>query len=212
MLTNLFTKTMIISDFAILVANSSHVKYAEEIIEEMSTSAAKRGTGIAKRTVEYVTKKMMDGRAVIALHKDGRWAGFTYVECWEGEKYVANSGLIVNPQFRELGLAKLIKRKAFALSLHLFPDSTLFGLTTGIAVMKINNELGYRPVTFSQLTQDEKFWKGCASCVNHHILVEKERRFCLCTAMVFDPHVDKPHFDVEQTLSRDTFTSNDLIF
>ena len=65
------------------------------------------------------------------------------------------------------------------------------GLTTGLAVMKINSDLGYRPVTFSELTTDEQFWKGCESCVNYDILVRTERKHCLCTGMLFDPQKEK---------------------
>ncbi|HRG91111.1 MAG TPA: hypothetical protein PLW44_18940, partial [Chitinophagales bacterium] len=60
-------------------------------------------------------------------------------------------------------------------------------LTTGLAVMKINSDLGYEPVTYSELTDDEEFWKGCQSCVNFQILQSKERKNCLCTAMLYDP-------------------------
>ena len=53
--------------------------------------------------------------------------------------------------------------------------------------MKINSGLGYKPVTYSELTDDESFWKGCESCVNFPILQSKNRSNCLCTAMLFDP-------------------------
>jgi hypothetical protein len=53
--------------------------------------------------------------------------------------------------------------------------------------MKINSDLGYEPVTYSELTQDNAFWKGCTSCVNYQILMSKERKNCLCTAMLYDP-------------------------
>jgi len=53
--------------------------------------------------------------------------------------------------------------------------------------MKINSELGYEPVTYSELTQDEEFWAGCKSCVNYDILMAKGRKNCMCTAMLFDP-------------------------
>ncbi len=183
---------MTIDDFDILVANESHVGFAEEICEEMHRSAKARGTGIAKRKPEYVAGKMREGKAVIAFHKDGRWAGFSYIETWGHGKYVANSGLIIVPEFRQLGLAKAIKTKTFFLSLKKYPGAKLFGLTTGFAVMKINSELGYRPVPFSELTDDDMFWKGCESCINYPILEAKERKNCLCTAMLFDPAKDKP--------------------
>ncbi|MBL7849275.1 MAG: GNAT family N-acetyltransferase [Cyclobacteriaceae bacterium] len=153
----------------------------------MAESAKARGTGIAKRSPEYIQTKMDEGKAVIALTDDGTWVGFCYIEAWEHGKYVANSGLIVSPPFRKSGVAREIKRKVFELSRKKYPDAKIFGLTTGLAVMKINSDLGYEPVTYSELTTDEEFWKGCRSCVNYDILMSKERKNCLCTAMLFDP-------------------------
>jgi hypothetical protein len=178
---------MTIQDFDILVASAQHADYAQEICVEMAESAKARGTGIAQRSPEYVANKMLEGKAVIALHKDGTWAGFCYIETWSHGDFVANSGLIVSPKFRKVGLAKAIKQRIFELSRTKYPDAKLFGLTTGLAVMKINSELGYEPVTYSELTQDEDFWKGCRSCVNYDILTMKERKNCMCTAMLFDP-------------------------
>ncbi|MGF7080629.1 GNAT family N-acetyltransferase [Mucilaginibacter sp. UYCu711] len=178
---------MTIQDFDIQVATAQHVDFAPIICDEMAESAKARGTGIAQRSPEYVASKMLEGKAVIALHKDGTWAGFCYIETWSHGDFVANSGLIVAPQFRKAGLAKAIKHKIFELSRTKYPEAKLFGLTTGLAVMKINSELGYEPVTYSELTQDEEFWKGCKSCVNYDILTMKERKNCMCTAMLFDP-------------------------
>ena len=162
-------------------------KYAETITTEMAESAKARGTGIAKRSPEYIQMKMDEGKAVIAVTQDGTWVGFCYIEAWETTKYVANSGLIVSPAFRKSGVATEIKRKVFELSRKKYPDAKIFGLTTGLAVMKINSDLGYEPVTYSELTNDEEFWKGCKSCVNYDILMSKERKNCLCTAMLYDP-------------------------
>ncbi|GHE38313.1 GNAT family N-acetyltransferase [Sphingobacterium griseoflavum] len=178
---------MTLSDFLIIPATAAHTDYADAICDEMFESAKARGTGIARRKPEYVARKMEDGKAVIALHKDGRWAGFCYIETWSHGDYVANSGLIVNPEFRKVGLAKAIKKRIFELSREKYPQAKIFGLTTGLAVMKINSDLGYEPVTYSELTQDEEFWKGCQSCVNYDILVSKERKNCMCTAMLWDP-------------------------
>ncbi|MGN6177745.1 MAG: GNAT family N-acetyltransferase [Mucilaginibacter sp.] len=188
---------MTIQDFDILVASAQHVDYAQEICVEMAESAKARGTGIAQRSPEYVANKMLEGKAVIALHKDGTWAGFCYIETWSHGDFVANSGLIVSPKFRKAGLAKAIKHKVFELSRTKYPDAKIFGLTTGLAVMKINSELGYEPVTYSELTQDEDFWKGCRSCVNYDILTMKERKNCMCTAMLFDP-VEKAKYAEEK--------------
>ena len=161
----------------------------------MEASAKARGTGIAKRSPDYITNKMLEGKAVIAITNSGTWAGFCYIETWSHGNYVANSGLIVAPEFRKSGLAREIKRKIFDLSRTKYPDAKIFGLTTGLAVMKINSELGYEPVTYSELTQDDAFWKGCQSCVNFEILKSKERKNCMCTAMLFNPVDVKSKWD-----------------
>lgn len=179
--------------FQILVADSSHKSYAEQITEEMANSAKARGTGIAKRSPAYIETKMEEGKAVIALTSDGKWAGFCYIEAWGHGNYVANSGLIVAPDYRKYGLARMIKREIFKLSRKKYPESKIFGLTTGAAVMKINSELGYIPVAYSDLTDDNEFWKGCQSCVNYEILMSKNRQNCLCTAMLYDPQAKKNH-------------------
>ena len=172
--------------FIIQLATESHYYWAAEICEEMESSAKIRGTGIAKRSPDYIKQKMEEGKAIIALTENNEWAGFCYIETWQNEKYVANSGLIVNPKFRKNGLAKMIKSKIFELSRTKYPKSKIFGLTTGLAVMKINSELGYNPVTYSELTKDEQFWSGCKSCINYDILVLKEFKNCLCTAMLYN--------------------------
>lgn len=173
--------------FIIKPAGEEHCHYAETITEEMERSAQARGTGIAKRSPEYIKTKMKEGKAVIALSSSGQWAGFCYIEAWGHGKFVANSGLIVSPEFRKHGLAREIKREVFRLSRKKYPDAKIFGLTTGAAVMKINSELGYYPVSYADLTTDDDFWKGCQSCVNYPILMSKNRSNCLCTAMLYEP-------------------------
>jgi GNAT superfamily N-acetyltransferase len=171
----------------IMVANESHYKYIDEILATIEESSKDRGTGIAKRSPEYVKNKMTEGKAIIAL--DGElFAGFCYIESWGNKQYVANSGLIVNPKYRGHGVAKKIKKFSFDLSRERYPNAKLFGLTSGAAVMKINTELGYVPVTFSDLTDDEEFWKGCQGCVNFDVLQRTNRRYCICTAMLYDPN------------------------
>lgn len=170
----------------ILIADTGHLNYVDEILDTIAEAARVRGTGIARRSPEYIRSKVEEGKAIIALSGD-KFAGFCYIESWGHEKFVANSGLIVKSEFRGHGLAKRIKAKAFELSRKRFPNAKIIGLTTGLAVMKINSELGYRPVTFSELTDDEQFWKGCQSCVNYDILTRTNRKHCLCTGMIFDP-------------------------
>ncbi len=173
--------------FTVVVATEEHTPFAQQICDEMESSAKARGTGIAKRSPDYVAQKMREGKAVIAFDGEGNWAGFCYIETWSHGEYVANSGLIVSPHLRKSGLAKRIKQKVFELSRTKYPHAKIFGLTTALAVMKINSDLGYRPVTYSELTKDEEFWKGCRSCVNFDILTAKNRSNCLCTAMLFVP-------------------------
>jgi len=171
----------------IRIATAANAPFSQQITEEMAASAQARGTGIARRTPEYIEEKMGQGKAVIAHTPDGRWVGFCYIETWGHEEFVANSGLIVHPDFRGMGVATAIKRRIFQLSRDKYPHAKIFGLTTGLAVMKINSELGYEPVTYSELTQDDAFWQGCRSCVNYEILQSKGRKNCMCTAMLFDP-------------------------
>ena len=174
-------------EFIVQVATEEHLHYAETICREMEESARQRGTGIAKRDPEYIKQKIREGKAVVATREDGAWAGFCYIETWSHGNYAANSGLIVNPEFRKYGLATRIKHTAFTLSREKYPQAKLFGLTTSSPVMKINSELGYRPVTLPELTDDEQFWKGCQSCVNYDILTRMNRKHCLCVGMIYDP-------------------------
>lgn len=177
-------------NISIVITQEEHFKYAQEICDTIEASALLRGTGIAKRTPEYIQKKMENKDAVIALD-NGKFAGFCYIESWQDSNYVAHSGLIVHPNYRNLGLAKQIKSKVFEYSLEKYPNAKVFGITTGLAVMKINSELGYKPVTFSELTSDPSFWKGCQTCTNFEILKSKDYKMCLCTGMLYDPK-EKP--------------------
>lgn len=169
------------------VAQAADAGYAQQITDEMAHSAQARGTGIARRSPEYIVEKMTEGKAVIAVTSSGKWVGFCYIETWSHNAYVANSGLIVNPEFRGFGVATAIKKRIFQLSRDKYPNAKIFGLTTGLAVMKINSELGYEPVPYSELTNDPVFWNGCKSCVNYSILESKNFKNCLCTAMLYDP-------------------------
>ena len=181
------------------VAEAAHAHYAEAICALLEVSARQRGTGIARRSPEYIRKKIENGNAVIALDGD-RLAGFCYVEIWSHGKYVANSGLVVDPEYRQNGLAKTIKKKAFNLARDKYPHARVFGITTSLAVMKINSELGYRPVTFSELTQDEDFWSGCQSCPNYDILMRCGRKMCLCTGMLAPSKAEEMEQDLHFNL------------
>ena len=184
------------TDIIIRAAIDADCKYSDTITAEMESSAKARGTGIARRSPEYITQKIQEGKAVIALTPQGEWVGFCYIEAWGHDSFVANSGLIVSPPYRKSGVAKKIKEKVFQLSREKFPEAKIFGLTTGLAVMKINSDLGYEPVTYSELTDDDKFWEGCKSCINYDILMSKDRKNCMCTAMLYDP---KDHYEPAET-------------
>ena len=171
----------------VVVADESHAVYADEICEEVFISARERGTGIARRTPEYVIEKMTAGKAVIAIAEDGRFAGFSYIETWGHKEFVANSGLIVSHDFRGMGIAMKIKKRIFQLSQELFPKAKIFSITTGAAVMKMNYSLGFRPVPFAFLTDDPEFWKGCQGCRNFPILESNDYKMCLCTGLLYDP-------------------------
>ncbi len=175
------------------VADHSHTKYAQEVCDEILLSSKERKTGIANRTKEYIMEKMDAGKAVIALTDDGQFAGFSYIESWGGKSFVANSGLIVAHKFRGLGVAKRIKEQTFILSRTLFPDAKIFSITTGAAVMKMNYEFGFRPVPFSELTDDPEFWKGCEGCRHFDILKSHDYKMCICTGLLYDP---KEHLEI----------------
>jgi len=182
-----------LKDIKVEIADERHLKFIDDINDAIDSASKQRGTGIARRTNEYLAEKMKQGKAIIALENE-TFAGFCYIETWQEKGFVANSGLIVSEEYRGIGLAKEIKKKAFELSRKKYPNSKIFGLTTGLAVMKINHELGYRPVTFSELTMDDQFWKGCQGCVNHDILERTGRSKCLCTGMLYDPAWEKPTY------------------
>jgi len=175
-------------EISIYVADESHAKYAQAICDEVFISAQERGTGIAKRTPEYVIEKILAGKAVIAIDREsGEFAGFSYIESWGHNRFVANSGLIIAHKYRKMGLASRIKERIFKLSREKFPEAKIFSITTGLAVMKINTALGFKPVTFSELTDDEEFWKGCEGCRNFDVLLRNNYKLCLCTGLLYDP-------------------------
>ena len=178
-------------EIKVLVADPSHEKYVDTILQTIADAAKVRGTGIAKRTHEYLTTKMREAKAVIALSGD-RFAGFSYIETWGNREYVTTSGLIVHPDFRGQGIAKRIKDMTFSLARTRWPHAKIFSLTSGAAVMTMNTQLGYQPVTFADLTDDEAFWKGCEGCVNVDVLQRTNRKYCICTAMLYDPEEHLP--------------------
>ena len=185
----------------ILVAAPEHERYVDTILDTIAEAAKVRGTGIARRTHEYLATKMREAKAVIALDGD-RFAGFSYIETWGNKRYVTTSGLIVHPDYRGLHLAKRIKDMTFTLARTRWPHAKIFSLTSGAAVMQMNTQLGYKPVTFADLTDDEAFWRGCEGCINVDVLHRTGRKYCICTAMLFDPEEHLPAKIPEDVMAR----------
>ena len=185
----------------IRIATSNDVVYAAKICEWYIISSKERGTGIARRTKDYISQKMIKGDAIIAI-KDSEILGFCYIESFEGAKYVSNSGLIVGKEFRGLGLSKKIKKAAVDLARLRYPSSKIFGITTSDIVMKINSDLGYIPVSFTQLTSDMTFWNGCQSCKNYDILLRNDCKMCLCTGMLA-PSGDEIKIDLTNLINNE---------
>ena len=190
------------SEIDVMVASDEHLRYVDEILKTISDAAKVRGTGIAKRNPGYVKQKMREGKAVIALDGE-QFAGFSYIETWGGKHYVTTSGLIVKDEYRGLGLSRRIKHTTFTLARMRWPHAKIFSLTSGAAVMKLNTDHGYVPVTFAQLTDDETFWKGCEGCINHDILLRTNRRYCVCTGMLYDPDRPRSVKDADEELEKD---------
>ena len=188
-------------DITVMVADASHEKYVDTILDTIEKAAKVRGTGIAKRTHEYVATKMKEAKAVIALYGE-EFVGFSYIETWGNKQYVTTSGLIVDPKFRGLGVAKRIKDLTFTLARTRWPHAKIFSLTSGAAVMAMNTQLGYHPVTFADLTDDEAFWRGCEGCINVDVLKRTGRKYCICTGMLYDPEEHLPAKLPEEVLER----------
>ena len=188
-------------DITVMVADASHEKYVDTILDTIEKAAKVRGTGIAKRTHEYVATKMKEAKAVIALYGD-EFVGFSYIETWGNKQYVTTSGLIVDPKFRGLGVAKRIEDLTFTLARTRWPHAKIFSLTSGAAVMAMNTQLGYHPVTFADLTDDEAFWRGCEGCINVDVLKRTGRKYCICTGMLYDPEEHLPAKLPEEVLER----------
>lgn len=183
------------------MADDTHLRYVDTIRQTIETASKVRGTGIVGRSPDYLAIKIKEGKAVIALQGE-RFVGFSYIETWGNKEYVTTSGLIVHPDFRGMGVAKRIKDLTFTLARVRWPHAKIFSLTSGAAVMKMNTRLGYHPVTFSELTDDDAFWRGCDGCVNRDILQRTERKSCICTAMLFDPEAHLPAKLSEATIAR----------
>ena len=188
-------------EIEVMVADASHEKYVDNILQTIADAAKVRGTGIAKRTHEYLATKKKEAKAAIALCGD-RLAGFSYIETWGNKQYVTTSGLIVHPDFRNHGVAKRIKDLTFSLARTRWPHAKIFSLTSGAAVMSMNTQLGYQPVTFADLTDDEAFWRGCEGCINVDVLHRTNRKYCICTAMLYDPEEHLPAKIPQEVLQR----------
>jgi len=113
-----------VDEIMVQVADEYYLSYVDTILTTIADAAKVRGTGIARRSPEYIEQKMKEGKAIIALAGE-EFAGFCYIETWGNKKFVANSGLIVVEKYRGNGLAKRIKRKAFELSRQRYPNAKI---------------------------------------------------------------------------------------
>lgn len=177
-------------DFEVIVANENHKSYIPDILAAIYEASKVKGNSIVMRDPDYLAQKMKEGKAVIALNEGG-FAGFCYIECWQEEKFVANSGLIVKPEYRGQGLATRIKKLIFEISRKLFPEACIFSITKSQAVIKMNTGLGFERVTYDQLTNDPKFWKGCDTCPNYHVLLANEGKTCHCIGLLYKPVAER---------------------
>lgn len=173
-------------DITVEVANEKHIPYIKDILAAIYEASKVKGNSIVMRNPDYLAVKMKEGKAVIALCGDD-FAGFCYIECWQNEEFVANSGLIVKPEFRGQHLATRIKEKIFEVSRTMFPDACIFSITKSQAVIKMNTALGFKQVTYDQLTTDPKFWKGCDTCPHFQELLANGYRSCQCTGLLYKP-------------------------
>ncbi len=71
-------------DIEIVVASEKTVKYVDEILDTITRAAKVRGTGIAKRSPEYVKQKMLENKAVRRNIATLRSDGTEFVEPEEG--------------------------------------------------------------------------------------------------------------------------------
>lgn len=170
----------------VMVADESHKQYIPDILAAIYEASQVKGVSIVMRDPYYLAQKMREGKAVIALC-EGAFVGFCYLECWQDEQFVANSGLIVRPEFRGQGVATRIKQQIFDQCRKLFPDACIFGITKSEAVIRMNTQLGFERVGYDQLTNDPKFWKGCDTCLNYPVLLANEGRSCHCVGLLYRP-------------------------
>lgn len=176
---------MYAGNIIVRTAVAGDVHHVDTIIEHINQAAANPESGICKRSATLLTNKIIAGDAVIAVTPDDRWAGFSYIAAWDEDRFVSSCALTVADEFRQSGLARSIKSAILELARTKYEHAVVFGLTTSLAVMKINAQLGYKPVTYSEITNNEAFWESCKTCQHYDILERKQRKNCLCTAMVF---------------------------
>ena len=173
-------------EISVEVASEEHIPYIKDILAAIYEASQDKNNSIVMRDPDYLAAKMKEGKAVIALC-DGDFAGFCYIECWEEERYVANSGLIVKPEYRGQHLASRIKKKIFEVSREMFPNACIFSITKSQAVKKMNTALGFKQAPYEELTSDPKFWKGCDTCPYFPELLANNYKSCQCTGLLFSP-------------------------
>jgi len=153
---------------------------ASGLIEQASTEY-----DIARRTPEWLARKIEMGRAAIATD-GGELVGFGYWSAWENDTFISHSGLVVRPDHRGSGMGRKLKRVLFESSRRQLPKAALMSLTTSPQVRKLNLSLGFEIVALEELTKDPAFWEGCKSCRNFAGVQARGER-CCCEGMLLRP-------------------------
>lgn len=173
-------------EFLLSVSNENHTPFAREIELLFEQVTNEKSIGINLKKGQYIGEKIIKGDAIIAT-KQGRLAGFCYLRNRNNDDYVSISGIVVVPQFRRLGLAKMMIEEIFQVARKKYPKAKLFSLTTSPEVMRINSIHGYKTVNYSKLSTSNKFWAECSDCLNYNFLQKNNNTRCLCSAMLFNP-------------------------
>jgi hypothetical protein len=173
--------------FVIRLATEADAKHLPRIADLLDEGAISRGIGRGRRPDSLMLQKIRENRSIMAFNPEGDVVGFCYIDTWNNDSFVVHNALIVAPKYRDKNLGWLIKEFAFKITRSRWPDAKIFGLTTTQAVMHINSKLGYEPVVYAALPQDERFWNGHSNCIYYDVLQRSGGRFCLCTAMLYDP-------------------------
>jgi hypothetical protein len=167
------------------LATEHDQRFVQNIITEIEIASQIKGTGICKREPAFISQKITEGNAVMAVTPSGAWAGFCYIQPHDNGQFVSSCALVISRNFRNRGIASQIKAQVLALAKNKYPAARIFGLTTSHVVERINAQLNYVEVSYAEVTQADTFWQSCRSCENYQLLLQQDKKKCLCKAMVY---------------------------